>query len=194
MKNVIDKDLGLKRFKAELEKAKVATVLIGVHQGDMNGGKSIAEYGAYNEFGANIEIAARSQLQYRSIRKNGDFNKKGRFVKKAKSNFASWATIGAYSFKIPERSFMRTTFDEQEGELSKYFSRLYDRLKRGQTTVYDALKNIGLRHSNDIKRTITYRNILPALAPSTVKRKGSSKTLIDSGALRKSIHHVVKMS
>jgi len=149
MRNVIDKDLGLKRFKAELEKAKVATVLIGVHQGDMNGGKSIAEYGAYNEFGTS---------------------------------------------SIPDRSFMRTSFDENNSRISRDIEREYNKLKLGSTDVYTALSLIGLRHSDDIKRTITYRNILPALAPSTVKRKGSSKTLIDSGALRKSIHHVVKMS
>jgi len=146
--NIIDKDLGLKRFKRELEKARNAEVLIGVHAGDKNGeGQLIAEYAAHNEFGTK---------------------------------------------HIPERSFMRTTFDEQQKKLSNTIAMQYSMVKTGSTTIYRALNLIGLKHSDDIKNKIN-SNIPPVNSPATIKRKKSSKTLVDTGSLRNSIHHVVKI-
>ena len=54
----------------------------------------------------------------------------------------------------------------------------------GKTTAAAALTIIGQKHVTRIKKTITGRNILPALAPSTIAaKKGSSKTLVDTGAM-----------
>jgi len=146
--NIIDKDLGLKRFKRELEKSRSAEVLIGVHAGDKNGeGQLIAEYAAHNEFGTK---------------------------------------------HIPERSFMRTTFDEQQKKLSAIMARQYSMVQAGTMTVHRALEAIGEKHSDDIKNKIN-SNIPPVNSPATIKRKKSSKTLVDTGALRNSIHHVVKI-
>lgn len=51
-RNVIDRDLGLKRIIAELKKADDMSVAVGILQGSKNGeGFAIAEYAAANEFG-----------------------------------------------------------------------------------------------------------------------------------------------
>lgn len=189
--NVVDRDLGLKAFIRQLEIAKVSEVTIGVHEGEFNKGDSIAEYAAANEFGANINIAARSQQQYRSINKSGNFNKKGRFVRKEKSNFASWATIGASTINIPERSFMRSSFDENLGAIQQDIYKQHDLVVRGKKGIRQALATIGVLHQRRIKAKIS-SNIAPANAPSTKRQKKSSKTLIDTGAMRNSIHYIVQ--
>jgi hypothetical protein len=194
MAHVSDRDLGLKRIIRELNKADRMMVAVGVLEGSKNGeGASIAEYGAYNEFGANIKIAARSQQQYRNINKDGSFRNGGRFSKKSKSNFASWATIDAYEINIPERPFMRTTFDESKAEITADMDQQYARLTTGKATAHQALTIIGQKHADRTKRVITDRDFLPKLADSTIAaKKGSTKTLVDTGALKNAIQISVR--
>lgn len=147
MKYVTDKDLGLNRFIAQLQVAKRAEVVIGLQEGDTNGGKSIAEYGAYNEYGT------------------GD---------------------------IPERSFMRTSFDENSRRISQDISAQYDLVKQGKALVHHALRWVALRHIVDIKQKIN-SNIQPANSPKTIARKGSSATLIDTGAMRDAVREIIRI-
>ena len=142
-----DIDKGFKAFKQELQRAKNATVEIGIHQDAMNDGLSIAEYAAYNEFG---------------------------------------------TVDIPERSFMRSTFDEKQSQINADMAKRYDQVKTGKIGVHRALSLIGLRHAQDIQDKIG-SNIQPANSEATVARKKSTKTLIDTGAMRQSIRHVVKL-
>ena len=191
MANVIDRDLGLKAFIRQLEVARKVEVTVGIHEKENNKGHSIAEYAAANEFGASIEIAARSQQQYRSMSKSGVFNKKGRFVSKDKANFASWATIGAHSIKIPERSFMRTSFDENIAKIQRDIDNQHSLVIQGKKDIRSALGEVGLRHQRRIKAKIL-SNIAPENAPSTKRKKKSSRTLIDTGAMLNSVHYVVR--
>jgi hypothetical protein len=190
-KHVTDRDLGLKAFKRQLEIARVVEVTVGIHQGQNNKeGDSIAYYAAANEFGASIEVAARSQQQYRSVRKNGVFNKQGRFVSKDKANFASWATIGAHSIRIPERSFMRTSFDDNIAKIQRDIEIQHGLVVQGKKDIRAALGEVGLRHQRRIKAKIL-SNIAPENTPSTKRKKKSSRTLIDTGAMLNSVHYVV---
>lgn len=190
-KSVIDRDLGLKAFIRQLEVARTVEVTVGIHAGEFNNGDSIAEYATANEFGAKISIASRSQQQYRSIRKNGTFNKKGRFVSKDKANFASWATIGAHSVVIPERSFMRSSFDENIGRIQSDMDQQAGMVMAGRKDIRAALATVGEKHQARIKAKIR-SNIPPENSESTKKRKKSSRTLIDTGAMLNSVHYVVR--
>lgn len=142
-----DIDKGFKAFRYELQRARNASVEIGIHQDARNEGLSIAEYGAYNEFGTK---------------------------------------------DIPERSFMRSTFDENQSEINADMAKRYDQVKTGKIGVHRALSLIGLRHAQDIQDKIG-SNIQPANSEATIARKKSTKTLIDTGAMRQSIRHVVKL-
>lgn len=52
--NVIDRDLGMRKILAEINRAKTVEVVIGILEGSKNKeGKSIAFYGAANEYGTN---------------------------------------------------------------------------------------------------------------------------------------------
>lgn len=146
MANVIDRDLGLKAFIRQLEEAKACQVTIGIHEGEFNKGKSIAEYAAANEYGTHRGI--------------------------------------------PERSFMRSSFDENRHGISVVMGQQFAKVKRGEKTVVAALGHLGLYHQAQIKAKIS-SNMQPANDQKTIKRKKSSATLIDTGAMRNSVHYVV---
>ena len=75
-------------------------------------------------------------------------------------------------------------YDEGRPEIDADFKRQGDKLVTGKTTAQAALTIIGQKHVTRIKKTITGRNIPPPLSPKTVARKkGSSKTLVDTGAM-----------
>ena len=100
-------------------------------------------------------------------------------------SIAEYATYNEYGTKnIPSRPFMAMSFDEGRPEIDADFKRHGDLLVTGKTTAQAALTIIGQKHVTRIKKTITGRNIPPPLSPKTVARKkGSSKTLVDTGAM-----------
>ena len=85
----------------------------------------------------------------------------------------------------PERSFIRSTVDEQNKAWQRYAEKLKDKILDGMA-MDRALGIMGLLIQRDIQRKIR-SNIQPANAPSTIARKGSSRTLIDTGQLANSI-------
>lgn len=190
-RNVTDRDLGLKAFIRQLEVARTVEVTVGIHEGEFAKGDSIAEYAAYNEYGATINVAARSQQQYRSMSKSGKFNKGGRFVNKDKANFASWATIGAHTVTIPERSFLRSSFDENVSKIQQDMNQQASLVMQGKSTVRRALGIVGIKHVDRVKMKIS-SNIQPPNSAATIAKKKSTKTLIDTGAMRNSVHYVVR--
>lgn len=108
-------------------------------------------------------------------------------------SIAEYAAYNEYGTEnIPERSFMRSTFDEKLASINSETQRLYKQVQDGKITVHKALGLLGMRHKADIQLKIS-SNIQPANAPATIERKGSSKTLIDTGAMRQSIDYVVKI-
>lgn len=93
--------------------------------------------------------------------------------------------------KIPERSFMRSSFDENLPAIKADMDRRYGQVVDGSITARQALGLIGLRHQDQIKDKID-TNIPPPNAPATIEAKGSSHTLIDTGAMKNSIHYIVR--
>lgn len=108
------------------------------------------------------------------------------------TDIAEYAAANEYGTdSIPSRPFMRTSFDENVADISRDMANGIESVKAGGS-VYRALSMIGLKHENRIKNTIQQRDFLPRLKPATVKaKKGSTKTLIDSGAMIGSIRYVV---
>ena len=94
---------------------------------------------------------------------------------------------------IPSRPFMRTAFDENKPQIQSDMDRQFDRVVTGKATARQALTIIGQKHADRIKYTITGRNFIPKLAEATIKaKKGSTKTLVDSGALKNAIQISVR--
>lgn len=91
---------------------------------------------------------------------------------------------------IPARPFIRSTMDEKKGFFSKVTADALIRISSLRSDPLDELNKIGLVIAESIKTKITQIRT-PANAPSTIKGKGSSKPLIDTGRMRASIRHQV---
>ena len=110
-------------------------------------------------------------------------------------HIAEYAAYNEYGTEnIPSRPFMATTFDQKRGDIEQEIKKEYDSVLQGQATTYDALRRIGSKYSEMIKTTIETVDFLPKLADSTIKaKKGSARTLIDSGQMRKSVNYKVSL-
>ncbi|WP_240415023.1 hypothetical protein [Paenibacillus periandrae] len=95
------------------------------------------------------------------------------------------------SVTIPERSFIRSTFDEKKREWDRYFEKLMEELllkyKATPKQLYDRL---GARMVADVQAKITALHN-PPNAHATKKRKGSTNPLVDTGKLRQAITYRV---
>ncbi|MBU8908508.1 hypothetical protein [Desertibacillus haloalkaliphilus] len=95
----------------------------------------------------------------------------------------------SYSFQIniPERSFLRSTFDNEVDDMTDLMQQLIERrVLTGRMSVDAFYQAIGEELVSRIRRTI--RNLdTPPNAESTIKKKRSSSPLIDDGHLRRSI-------
>lgn len=93
--------------------------------------------------------------------------------------------------RIPERPFMRNAMIDNRGKYEALMRADGARILKGQLTVEGALNRLGLMAVGDIKDSIG-SNVPPPNAPSTVARKGSSRTLIDTGNMRQAVTFVVE--
>jgi hypothetical protein len=105
-------------------------------------------------------------------------------------SIAEYATYSEFGTdNVPSRPFMATSFDENVAEINSDFKRQADAMVQGKRTANEALTVIGQKHAGRIQTTITGRNFLPRLAPSTIAaKKGSTKTLVDTGAMANAVH------
>lgn len=94
---VIDRDLGWKAIKRELERAKGREVAVGILQGSVDSeGASIAEYATYNEFGTD-DVPSRPFMAM-SFDENkadieADFNRQGKAMVEGKRTANEALTI-----------------------------------------------------------------------------------------------------
>lgn len=105
-------------------------------------------------------------------------------------SIATYATINEFGLGVPERSFLRSTADENAEDYGKAIERaILDDLEGGRSVV-DGLDRVGMRAVRDVKRKI--RDLKdPPNAPNTIAKKGSSNPLVDQGAMRQAVTHRV---
>jgi phage gpG-like protein len=104
--------------------------------------------------------------------------------------FGAVIARGGRTYRVPERSFIRSTVDAHAKKYTSLAARLAGRVLDGKMDIEKALALLGQVVKADIIRAIN-RGIEPALAPSTIAQKGSSKPLIDTGALKQSLDYQV---
>ena len=92
---------------------------------------------------------------------------------------------------IPERSFMRSTVDEEQRVYLDHLERAAGEFADGrQGRAVQTLERLGLRAVGDIQEKIVELRD-PPNAPSTIASKGSSNPLIDTGNMRQSVDYLV---
>jgi hypothetical protein len=151
-------------------------------------GTSIAMVAAGNEFGGTFTVPEHEQTIYRLVNKaQTEFLRNGKFVKRLKANFASTHTVPTYTVTRPPRPFMRRAIAEHSGEWAGQVVRM---LKAMDYDSRQALAGIGAVIKGEIEMSI--RNFTdPALARSTVAKKGHDKPLVDSALMLRSVTYAV---
>lgn len=94
--------------------------------------------------------------------------------------------FGAPSVGIPERPFLRTSIDKNRPRYKALNRQTLAGVVRGAGTVEQALGLLGEAAKADVQKEIASGAFAP-LKASTIRRKKSSKPLIDSGQLRQSV-------
>ena len=101
---------------------------------------------------------------------------------------AAWNELGTVN--MPSRPFLRKSVDENEGKINSFLQSKKKDLVRG-VSAEQVLKEIGIFQKDLIQEKITEGSFAPN-AESTVRQKGSSKPLIDSGRMRQSVNYVIQ--
>jgi hypothetical protein len=94
-----------------------------------------------------------------------------------------WYNHEGTSRGIPSRPFIRVAFHLSLGGFRTEIRGTLRGVLHGNATFARALPSLGQRGVTAIQGVID-SNLGPALKPSTIARKGHSRTLIDTGALR----------
>lgn len=99
--------------------------------------------------------------------------------------------FGAPEQGIPERSVVRRAIRENLGKYRKLNLQNLRKVVRGEMTVPQALGILGAVAAGDVQLTIRNADLAP-LKPETIRRKGSSRPLIDTGQVIQSVTFEVR--
>jgi hypothetical protein len=103
-------------------------------------------------------------------------------------DIAAWNELGTEH--TPARPFLRKSVDENTAEITSFIKSLKkELLSSGDAEQF--LKKVGIFQKELIQKKITDGDFEPN-AESTIKKKGSSKPLIDTGRMRQSVNYVIK--
>ena len=91
---------------------------------------------------------------------------------------AAWNELGTE--RMPSRPFLRKSVDENESKINAFLQSKKKDLVRGVSAEQDL-----------IQEKITDGDFAPN-AEATIRQKGSSKPLIDSGRMRQSVNYVIQ--
>lgn len=100
--------------------------------------------------------------------------------------------FGAPEANIPERAPIRKTFIMKKAEYRKMVGQLVKLVLAEKLTMLKATEILGMWGASEVRSTIV-AGVSPPNAPSTIKRKGSSTPLVDTGQLLNSITFEVKL-
>lgn len=173
-------------------------VLVGVPAGAGNeeNGTSLAQVAAVVEFGGTVKQHARAARTLRfseSAFRNKDGFDSYRFAKRG----AKRVILGharAYTqeaFTIPARPFLRGGILKNLDKIGRIGRSALVEIARAQRSLRSGLELMGVFASGAVKRYMVTGDFEPN-APSTIKKKGSSKPTIDDAQLRQSITSVVE--
>jgi hypothetical protein len=98
---------------------------------------------------------------------------------------------GAPAAHIPERPFLRPALRNGQPQLARASGKLLFEVQNGTLTKFAALSRLGLLGVRLVQENIVHGEFTP-LKPATIKRKGSSKPLIDTGQMMQSVTYAIE--
>ena len=190
MSSVEDRDLGFGAILAELRKLGEMEVRTGIQGADDSAMVTIA---TINEFGSRAWKPSWKQAYYLALlivlQRRPEQGQSLSAEQKAQA-FAIARKLRGRLLRIPERSFLRATFDAQRGKLEAAAERVVGKVLDGKMTADEAAQTFA-----QFAETLFRRGLLavkrPPNAPLTIALKKSSQPLVDSGRLRASIRSIV---
>lgn len=107
--------------------------------------------------------------------------------KSSRSNIekAIWNEFGT-NRGIPERPFMRNTMRKNKNKYRDVLKKIAEGILNGDTDFRTAMNKLAILAQGDVQSEITSLR-KPPNASSTIKKKGSSNPLIDTGAMRQAV-------
>lgn len=90
--------------------------------------------------------------------------------------------------RIPQRSFVRTSFDRVLPKLNSLIDKLYRDFLLGHIGAKKSLSIVGEYMKGEMQKQIDM-TLTPPNAQSTISSKGSSHPLINTGQMRQSVQH-----
>lgn len=116
---------------------------------------------------------------------------KGGSIRNTDQPLAAIAAIHEFGLGgMPQRSFLRSAFDENKPMINKMGDHIVNSAIKGISTE-TALDQLGNVVQGMVQKKIVDGPFVPN-SPATIKRKKSSKPLIDTGHLRQSIRYVIE--
>ena len=91
---------------------------------------------------------------------------------------------------IPARPFIRQSVDDNESKIKSFLKGEVKDFAQGKSAE-QILKEIGIFQKDLMQDKITSGSFAPN-AESTIKKKGSSKPLVDTGRMRQSVNYVIQ--
>jgi hypothetical protein len=185
---VVDK--GYNAAILALHKLDGQTATIGLHapqNSRTEPGLTNVALGVVHEFGATINHPGGTDYMFNwsgGARSGGFVGGNVTFLRRGDPR--SIGKTKAHKITIPERSFMRSAFDKNVQKYQRACLREAKKALLQRQTPEQAIGRVGEIAKADVIRGID-RGISPPLKPATVRRKGSSKPLIDTGQLKQAI-------
>lgn len=103
------------------------------------------------------------------------------------ASYHEWGTV-----HIPKRSMLDDWVVQRRDKILEAGQKVAVQVVDGRSTLSQGLGKLGAFAQGDVQARIA-RGIPPALDEATIRRKGSSKPLIDTGQMRASIGHRLKV-
>lgn len=101
------------------------------------------------------------------------------------------ASGGGWGGPIPERPFMRNALRNNRSKYRGALKTSARKILLGETSLSTVLNKLGILVQGDIQMEITTLNT-PPNSPVTIAMKGSSKPLINTGAMRAAVTWVIE--
>lgn len=135
------------------------------------------------------QIAELQKLQVRVGYQRGENVKTNKDGKETDyCDIALWNELGT-SNGIPSRPFMRDSVDKNQSQIDKACKDALQTISKGGTAK-DILMSLGNMQKAFVQQTIVSGEFVEN-APSTVKKKGSDRPLIDTGGLRQNVDFTI---
>jgi len=149
--------------------------------------ETLLKIAAAHEFGAEIDHPGGTPYGYKT-EKDAQAGRV-RFLKRGEGYMVLGETQ-PHVITIPERSFIRSTVDENEEKYFKSAQSIMGKIIDGQLDKFQALSLLGQLVEGDIKSQIINLDSPPNSA-ATIRKKGSDNPLVDTGLMGGSIRYAV---